>query len=365
MSRDPITIAHVVTCLQIGGLERVVVNLAQGFAGHPYRLLVVCLEQGGPFVAEVEKLGGRVLVFGKQPGMSWSTIRRLAQLFRQEHVQIVHTHNPAPHFHGVLAAVLAGVRVRVHTKHGRNSPDIKRRVLLYRVLSWFTNAVVTVSDAARDIALHVEKVNPAKVHRIWNGIDPARYVPASPSHTPVIGTVARLCSDKDQATMLQAFALVLKQVPAARLAIVGDGPLRDDLHAEARRLGITGQVDFRGARDDIPALLPGFTLFTLSSITEGIPMAVLEAMACGVPIVATDVGGCRQIVQPPECGLIVPPRDPAALANAYLELLRDPSRREKMGEAGRQRVIRHFSLETMTREYANLYEELMQRSAAR
>ena len=370
------TIAHVVTGLQIGGLERVVVNLISGLASQADQQLVICLTDGGPFVVEVERLGAKVIVLGKRPGMDWRTIRQLAQLLRQYHVQIVHTHNPAPHFHGVLSSLFAGRPVCVHTKHGRNYPGNRKRVLLNRGLSWLTDAIVPVSDNASDVVLQIEKVNPAKVHRIWNGVDTELYKPAASSQksevrSPVIGTVARLSSEKDQQTMLQAFKLVLDQwtqplslQPSTlpRLTFVGDGPCMAELRNEANHLEIVSQVDFLGARNDISQLLNTLTLFTLSSITEGISMTILEAMSCGLPIVATDVGGNREIVNPPECGLIVPPCDPQALAEAYLTLLRDPARRAQMGAAGRQRAIKHFSLDSMVSAYVNLYNELLSTS---
>jgi sugar transferase (PEP-CTERM/EpsH1 system associated) len=388
MTATPPTVAQIVTGLQIGGLERVTVNLVRGLQAQPFRHLVICLEEGGPFVSEVEKLGVKAVILGKRPGISWPTVWRLNKLFRRENVKIIHTHNPAPHTHGVLAALLAGVPVRVHTKHGRNYPTMKKRVLLNHVLSWFTDAIVPVSDNAGAVALEIEKVNPKKVRRIWNGVDTELYKPNVQRSTlnvqrPTIGTVARLSPEKDQQTMLAAFKLVLEQWPGSRerpasggsqskedrslalaatprLVFIGDGPCRADLEAAADRLGIAGQVDFLGARHDVPALLPDLTVFTLSSITEGISMTLLEAMACGVPIVATDVGGNREIVQPPTCGLIVPARDPQALATAYLELLRDPERCAKMGAAGRQRVLQHFSLDKMCADYRKLYEELCQ-----
>lgn len=360
----PVTIAHVVTGLKIGGLERVVVNLIAGFRGSGHRLLVVCLEEGGPFAAEVERLGGEVMVLGKKPGMNWKSVRQLAKYFRQEKVSIVHTHNPSPHFHGTLAAVLAGVPVRVHTKHGRNYPHIKKAVLLNRFLSKVTDVIVPVSDNAGDVALQVEKVNPKKVRRIWNGIDTDEYKPGPSPAGPVIGTVARLSPEKDQQTMLSAFRVVADQMPQARLMFVGDGVCMADLKAGAEKLGLASQVDFLGARSDVAALLPRMSLFTLSSITEGISMTILEAMACGLPVVASDVGGNREIVQPPLCGLIVPARDPRALGEAYLELLRDPSRCAQMGVAARQRVIDHFSLPAMTRGYGNLYRELLEKKTA-
>jgi len=269
----------------------------------------------------------------------------------------------------------------VHTKHGRNYPGNRKRVLLNRALSWLTNAIVPVSDNASDVALRIEKVNSLKLHRIWNGVDTALYKPQAtdsgigtrvsesfnspPSvHSPrqlTIGTVARLSPEKDQQTMLKAFRLVVDQLPNTRLAVVGDGPCREDLRNEANRLGIAGQVDFLGACNDVAPLLHGMSVFTLSSSTEGISMTILEAMACEVPIVASDVGGNREIVQPPECGLIVPARDSQALAAAYLELLRNPAQRSQMGAAGRQRVVKHFSLQRMVADYTRLYEELLTR----
>ena len=403
-----VTVAHVVLGLQIGGLERVVVNLVRGLQTGRFRPLVVCLEEGGPFVADLESAGIPVHILGKRPGRDWDAIRRLARFFKQESVQIVHTHNPTPHFHGIAAAVLAGVPIRVHTKHGRNYPDDKRKVFINRVLSWLTDVIVPVSDNSGAVALSLEKINPVKIRRIWNGVDPELYRPQTVGQRPpTIGTVARLSPDKDQMTMLAAFKLVLDQwnqtaggsqrsalspqlslpdhrpqtpdsglrtqdcglpslQPSAlpRLVIVGDGPCMADLRNEANRLGIASQVDFLGARNDIATLLSGMDVFTLSSITEGISMTILEAMACGVPIVASDVGGNREIVQPPQCGLIVPARDPQALAAAYLELLRNPAQRVQMGAAGRQRVIAHFSLPAMVRQYSELYDELLKRKTA-
>jgi sugar transferase (PEP-CTERM/EpsH1 system associated) len=360
------TVAHVVLGLQVGGLERVVVNLACKLKLAGFRTMVVCLEQGGPLANELQDAGIPVHVLAKHPGLDWAAVRRLAELLKENAVQVVHTHNPQPHLHCVLAAFRSRTPVCVHTKHGRNYPHMQARVLLNRALSWRTDAIVPVSDNARDVALQCEKVNPHKLHRIWNGVDTDRYRPdvrgrGSEVRGTVIGTVARLSPEKDQKTMLAAFQLVHEQVPGARLVFAGDGPSMTELRRSAADMGIAGQVDFLGTRTDIPDVLLGFTLFTLSSITEGISMTILEAMACGLPVVATDVGGNREIVNPPECGLIVPARDPQALANAYLELLRDPNRRAEMGAAAQRRVEQHFSLDMMVKEYQELYEMLLRK----
>jgi len=356
-----IVVAHVAYNLKIGGLERVVVNLVRGSIDSPYRCVVVCLEQEGELADEIKALGVPLFNMSKKDGWDWNCIFRLARRFHKEGVQIVHTHNIAAHFHGGIAALLAGVPVRVHTKHGRDYPDIKKRVLLNRVLSWFTHAIVPVSDNARDVALEIEKVNPSKIHRIWNGVDTEQYRPEPTTHKqPTIGTVARLSPEKDQKTMLAAFRLVLDELPDARLVFAGDGESAAELRETAAKLALTGHVDFLGMRTDIREVLNTFDLFTLSSITEGISMTILEAMACGLPVVATDVGGNKEIIHPPECGLTAPARDPRALAEAYLTLLRDPARRAAMGTAARERAMQHFSVETMVKAYSTLYEQLLE-----
>lgn len=369
---NPPRVVHIVLGLSIGGLERVVVNLARGLQRLGFQNDVVCLEQGGEFASELATAGIPVHVWNKRPGMDWSAIGRLASFLRTEKIAIVHTHNPTPHFHGAMAALLARTTALVHTKHGRNYPENRKRVFLNRLLASVTDAIVPVSDNAAQVALQIERVNPRKLRRIWNGVDTELYKPrirSSLTETtpPVLGTVARLSAEKDQKTLLRAFQL-LRQTPLPpplpRLVFVGDGPRRVELQDEAQRLGVNASVDFLGIRSDVATLLPSFTLFTLSSITEGISMTILEAMACALPVVATDVGGNREIVNPPQCGLIVPPRNPQALAAAWLELLRNPTRRMEMGIAARNRVVTHFSVHHMVNQYATLYRELLQTNRA-
>jgi sugar transferase (PEP-CTERM/EpsH1 system associated) len=354
-------VAHVVLNLKVGGLERVVVNLVKGFLDSSYSCVVCCLESRGEFANDIDALGVPLHVFGKRPGMDWNTIFRLAHFFRENNVKIVHTHNPGPHFHGLVAAWLVGVPVRIHTRHGRNFPDDKKQVWMNRILSWGTDVIVPVSDDAGQVATDVEHVNPRKVCRIWNGIDVDLYTPTDDvaARPPVIGTVARLSPEKDQKTMLAAFRYVLDQIPEARLVLAGDGPSSMELHDTAAKLGLNSHVDFLGQRSDIPAVLRRMSLFTLSSTTEGLSMTVLEAMAAGLPIVATDVGGNRELVRPPECGQVVPPRDPQALGKAYVQVLRDQPGRARMSAAARARAEQYFSLQHMVSEYEKLYDQFM------
>jgi sugar transferase (PEP-CTERM/EpsH1 system associated) len=374
-----VVVAHVVLNLEVGGLERVVANLVSRLRGTRFQPVVFCLEGGGFFAQEIEGMGIPVHTINRAPGISWNAIKQLAQHFRKYKVQIVHTHSPAPHLHGMIAALLTRVPVRVHTKHGRDFPHIWRKVWVNRISAWMTDVVVPVSDDTLDVAVRTERANPRKVRRIWNGVDTDLYKPVErlkpsvecnrlqpstlDSQPLVIGTVARLAPVKDQKTMLAAFQLVVKELPEARLVICGDGPCETELRDTSDKLGVADRVTFLGNRSDIKSVLNTFSLFTLSSVSEGLSMTILEAMACGLPVVATDVGGNRESVNPPECGLIVPPKDPRALADAYLRLARDPMESARMGIAARARAVSHFSMETMVAEYVHLYESLLARKA--
>jgi sugar transferase (PEP-CTERM/EpsH1 system associated) len=362
MTNKPI-IAHVVLSLKVGGLERVVVDLVKGFRDSNYSCVVCCLETRGEIAADVDALGVPLYVFHKKDGLDLSTVFRLARFLREHKVAIVHTHNPGSHIYGLLAALLARVPVRVHTRHGRNFPHDKKRVWINRILSWGTDVIVPVSDDAGLVATNVERINPKKIHRIWNGIDINLYKPRhDPGEGPlVIGTVARLSPEKDQRTMLAAFHHVLAEIPDARLIVAGDGPCAVELHEEAAKLGLSGRVEFLGQCSNVPEVLKRMSIFTLSSTTEGLSMTVLEAMAAGLPIVATDVGGNRELVQPPECGLVVPARDPRALGQAYIELLLNPQRRAQMSAASRARVVQYLNLELTLAQYTKLYDQCMAR----
>lgn len=356
-------IAHVVLSLKVGGLERVVVNLVKGLQASTYSCVVCCLEARGEFAEDVDALGVPLYVFDKKDGIQLRTVLRLAHFMRERRVSIVHTHNPGAHVYGLLAGWLAGVPVRVHTRHGRNLRRDKKRAWMNRILSWGTDAIVPVSDDAGLVATNIEHISPKKIHRIWNGIDTNLFTPQHDAMEgpPVIGTVARLAPEKDQKTMLAAFRYVLDEVPDARLILAGDGPCAKELCAEAGKLGLDGRVDFLGQCSNIPEVLRRMSIFTLSSTTEGLSMTVLEAMASGLPIIATDVGGNRELVQPPQCGLLVPADDPRALGRAYIELLRDPARRSQMGAASRARAVEQFSLNHTIAEYTKLYDQLTAR----
>jgi sugar transferase (PEP-CTERM/EpsH1 system associated) len=355
-----IRVVHVVLSLEVGGLEMVVLNLVRLSDRSAFDHVVVCLHGRGGLAPRFEDLGVSVRALAAED--RWQFLRRLVGAFRTLRPHVVHTHNPAPHLFGALAAKLTGVPAVVHTKHGRNFPDVARLVFANRVASFLSDAVVAVSEDAARVARDVERVHASRVRVFPNGVDLARWPvrdPPRPAGPPRAVCVARLDPVKDHASLFRAARLVRDAEPAFRLDVVGDGAERPRLEALVRELGLEGTVAFRGHRDDVEDALAGADVFVLASTTEGISLTLLEAMAAALPIVATDVGGNREVVVPGETGWLVPPRSPPALAEALLSAIRDRERERAFGAAGRRRVETLFDLRLTVRRYESLYREVL------
>ncbi len=370
----PIKVVHLVLALDVGGLEEVVLRLVAHTDRDRFTPLVYALDVPGAMASELVALDVPLRIVKRAPGLDVTLPARLARCFVREGVQILHTHNASPHFYGAVGATLAraaarGARPRViHTKHGRNQPDIPRKVLLNRVASALTDRVVAVSADAADVALRLERVAENKVVTISNGVDTRAFCPADPRAARAllgipeegfhVGVVARLAAVKDHATLLAAFALLRKERPDAQLTLVGDGPELAALRDRSRALDLAGSVHFAGVRRDVAAVLPAFDVFALASTSEGISLTLLEAAAVGLPIVATRVGGNAEVVLDGATGILVSPGDPGAFAAALGALARRPSR-AALGLAGRAHVERWFSVERMARAYQDLYAEVL------
>jgi sugar transferase (PEP-CTERM/EpsH1 system associated) len=350
-----------VSALEVGGLEFVVLNLARHRDRSRFALRVLCLESAGAVTAAIEETGVPVESLGCKGLPKARTLARLTRRLRQLRPDVLHTHNMNPHFFGVIAAALAGVPRVVHTKHGRNYPDQWRAVLRNRFCSLLTDRIVAVSEDAANIVRDIERVPARKVTVIRNGVDLDRFSPGMTGRTQG-GThaihVARLNISKDQRTLLEACRLVVDQVPEFRLSIVGDGPEGESLLALRDRLDLTKHVQFLGERHDVPNLLAGADFFVLSSVEEGIPLTVLEAMAAGLAVIATRVGGNPEVVVPGETGWIASPRQPRELAAAMLNMLREPVVTQEMGRAGRQRVEEFFNVSKTVAAYESTYDDI-------
>ena len=362
-------VIHFVENLERGGLERTVIDLiaAQRDAGHTCR--VICLFEPGQLANELTGQGVEVTACHKRRGMDWAAVRRARALLRRHPGAVLHTHNATAHYHAVLAALGLPLARVINSRHSMGAKDPRsRKEWLYRRSMRLTDYVAGVCEAARECFAD-QGVRPRQsLLAVPNGIrlerfqvtDAARRAALAaelgwPADSRVIGTVGRLQPVKDQQALLRAFAQVRVNVPKAVLAVVGDGNLRAPLERLAGELELGDAVRFLGDRSDVPRLLTGMEVFALSSLSEGYSIALLEACAAALPIVATDVGGNREIVRDGRNGRLVAPGDPAGLAEALQAVLAAPEAAERMGQAGRDWVLAEGSFRTMALRYERLY----------
>jgi sugar transferase (PEP-CTERM/EpsH1 system associated) len=367
----PRTVAHVVQNLDVGGLERVVINLMRGVDPSRYRALLYTLGDGGALSSELERDGYAVRRFAKAAGFDVSVLARMVRALRADEAVIVHCHNYSPLVYGAVAGRLTRAAGVVYTAHGARTSG-------RRGTRWFqrlrlVDDVVFVSDDARRVALAARAVGDRRVHTILNGIDLDACARAGDSRpraraefgiaadAPVAGIVARLTAAKDHVNLFDAFVRVREAHRDARLLVVGDGELRDVLVEAAARRGLASAVIFAGRRSDVADLLSAMDVFVLSSATEGLAMTLLEAMAAGLPVVATRVGGNPEVVIDGATGTLVAPHDPAALAAAIVAVLGDRGRARTMGERGAERARERFGVDAMVGRYVALYDALARR----
>jgi glycosyltransferase involved in cell wall biosynthesis len=339
----------------MGGLERLLVEFARRTDRERFDLHFVSLSGRGLLAEEVETAGWPVTALNQAEGFRAGLYPSLAWLLIRLQAQVVHTHDERPLIYAAPAARLARVSRVVHTRHrGADLNATPRQAALLSFAAARVNAFVCVSEDAATLA-RKQGVRAEAVRVITNGIDLERFQPGEHAADGPVVIVARLTPEKDLATLLEAVGRVVPEVPEFKLLIAGDGPCRKDLEAQAKSLGLGKAVSFLGTVRDVPPLLRRCRGFVLSSRTEGISLTLLEAMATGLPVVATRVGGNPEVVVEGESGLLVPAQDPASLAAALIRLYREPGLAGRLGRAGRKRVEDHFDLNRMIREYEALY----------
>ncbi|MCB1778134.1 MAG: TIGR03088 family PEP-CTERM/XrtA system glycosyltransferase, partial [Candidatus Competibacteraceae bacterium] len=335
--------AHIIFRLDYGGLENGLVNLINRMPPERYRHAIICLTDYNPkFRHRIQPSDVEVFTLHKREGHDLRLYPRCWSLLRRLRPAIVHTRNLAP-LEMQLPAWLAGVQARVHGEHGWDRDPALMHPRHQRLRRWLRPLISHYIALSGEIAGYLESrigVALARISRIINGVDHQRFHPGSdrsplptgfaPPGTWVIGTVGRLEKVKDQLNLAQAFIQLAERVPDARqrlrLAIIGEGSLRAKLESMLDEARLRDLVWLPGARDDVPGLLRSFDLFVLPSQAEGISNTILEAMACGLPVVATEVGGNAELVVAGETGRLVPASDPKALALAIQEYVDDPGR---------------------------------------
>lgn len=352
--------------LAIGGLQQVVVNLCRHIDKERFDVSVLCLRELGEFAPEVEAMGIPVFLLPQKEGTDYFSFVKVGRLLRREKIEVIHTHNTQPFVDGMVGALMAGVKRRIHTDHARAFPDKWRYMAAEWAVSHVAHKVVGVSDHTVSNLRRYEKISPAKLATIVNGISGETYaVPVDRRAKarelgldfdgPVLGFVARLEEEKGGIFLIRAMPEIAARLPGAVLVVAGQGSRQGALEEEARSLGMTDRIRFIGPRMDVPELLGLFDLCVLPSLREGLPMVIPEAMAAGCPLLATRVGGVPSVITHGENGSLVPPADPGALAAEAADLLEDEARLAAYREAGRQVFWERFSAETMAARYEALY----------
>lgn len=357
-------IVHLIYCLSTGGLERVMANCIRELKDQPFRHVVISLTDTSDFAKE---LPSDVAVFcmNKKPGTDLWLHVKLWRLLRKLKPTVLHSYNLATlEYHPV--AWLAGVSGHLHAEHGRDISDPHGKVVKYqrlrRWLSPFLNTFVSVSADLQQWLSNVVKINADKNQLIYNGVNTKRFQPANKQNdTFTFIHVARLTPVKNQQMLIAAAALLQQQDQGPwQLWLVGNGPAMDSLQQFSQQAGLSpDRVCFLGERNDIAQLMAQSHVFVMSSIAEGVPMTILEAMACGLPVVATAVGGIPELITADE-GILVNPQDTAGLASAMLTYLQDPKKQQDHGQAARIRVCQKFSEHSMVAQYAAWYQKLSQ-----
>jgi len=373
----PRLVVHLINQLDVGGMENGLINLIKHMPPERYRHAIICLKDYSDYHAHIKTRGVDIISLNKREGKDFGHYLRLFRTLRELQPDLIHTRNLCG-IEGQLVAALAGVKLRVHGEHGRDMSDLYGKRLKYKLLRRLLRPLIghfiAVSEDLEHWLIDSVGAEPERVSQISNGVDsvqfhprlgpPAAVGPAGFMHDNafVLGSVGRMDEVKDYLTLVEAFLrLIASPHPAhqrMRLLIVGDGPQRAACLETLTRAGAAHRAWLPGERSDIPQLLRAMDLFVLPSLAEGSSNTILEAMATGLPVVATAVGGNPVLVHPGFTGILVPPRSPDLMAAAIADYCRIPEMGARHGMRARGQVIARYSLPAMARGYLAVYDSL-------
>ncbi len=364
-------IAHVVDSLALGGLEKLVVDLAKVQKQQGHDISVLCLSTcEGELASELRINGIDAIGLNKKSGFSLSLLRNIACICKRKRLEVIHTHNPVANFYGAIGGRMAGVKSIVTTRHGMgNYPFNKKREHIFKFSSLFTDKIIFVCNTARENFIRLRLANPKKSFVVYNGVhlknfSKSNYKDAAKireelniKEEKIIGTIARLDPVKDISTLIKAAKRLLQIEKKLKFLIVGDGPEYGRLQLLRDDLGLHESILFLGKRNDIAKLLSVIDIFVLPSISEGMSLTLLEAMAAGKAIVATKVGGNPEVIVNEKTGVLVPSKNEEELASAISSLLSDSQTLFFLGVEARKRAYELFDLKKMAENYYCLYQE--------
>ncbi|MFZ6691570.1 TIGR03088 family PEP-CTERM/XrtA system glycosyltransferase [Undibacterium sp. SXout20W] len=374
---DSPLIVHLLYHLDFGGLETLVVDCVNKIPPDKYRHAIVCLTDFTDFAKKITQPNVQIFALNKPPGLGLSIHFKLWKLLKKLRPAILHTYNTAAIEYS-FTAKLAGVPICVHAEHGRDMSDVngtnKKHIFLKRHLQIFIDRYVSVSTDLHNWLLDTVKIPSEKQCVIINGVDTDKFAPHRteqstvlpwPGEHFVIGTVGQIRDIKNHRGLIEAFHVLLQKLHESphyrdqlRLCIIGEGRLLRSLKQQVVDAGISELVWLPGARSDVAQIMSTFSVFTLPSFAEGTPIALLEAMATGLPIVASEVGGIPEVIKDQVQGSLVPVNDPQALADAFLRYLQQPELASFHAAEARKRIEEKYSLTSMISQYQHLYDEL-------
>jgi sugar transferase (PEP-CTERM/EpsH1 system associated) len=376
MTDRPALVCHLIYRLSVGGLENGLVNLINRLPEDGCAHAIICITGADNFRKRIRRQGVDVYEIHKRPGKDVAAYGRAWRILRRLRPRVVHTRN-LPALDMLFAAKLSGVPRLVHSEHGLDKLEIDGKNRRYNALRRLSRVVVDkYITVSRDLGTWLRReigVPEDRLETIYNGVDLARFAPDGPGRsilpesfrsdgTIVVGTLGRMDWVKNQVMLAQAFVRALERRPLLRgrlrLAIVGDGQDRTEIEALLGDAGVRDLAWLPGFREDTPSVYRALDIFVLPSLREGISNTLLEAMASGRPVIATEVGGNVEIVPDGIAGRLVPlERD--AVAAALLDYVDNPALMLAHGQGGRTHVSRSFSLETMVNSYDRIYRSLL------
>ncbi len=368
-----IKICYIIGELGNAGAEKQLYELVKRVNRFRFDSVVISLSQGGFWNQEIRKLGVEVIELQRRKHIEFARLFKLVKLLKQINPDIVHTYMFSANSYGRIAALMAKVPIIIASE--RNLPDLGMEKTIYQIpvdkfLSFFSQAIICNSYKASEALVKKYKFQSKKVFSIHNGIDTNYFLSALSSHhreisnQKVIGTIGRLCSQKNHKLFLDMAKIVLVKCENKDLkfVIVGDGELKPELERYAQYLGIKNKMVFTGARNDIPKLLLDVDVFVMTSLYEGLPNVMMEAMLAGLPVVATHVGGVDELIRDGETGFLCPSNNPLALADRVAMLINNKEEAQRLGENGKRRILNEFGVKKMVKHTENLYEEFLYQS---
>jgi len=374
---EKINILHIYQNSKIGGVQQQLLSLLKAYSRERFNPIFCCLGPKEEIGKEIEETKIEFIPLNKlrYNRFSLGIVLELYRLMKKKQIHVVRTHRYRSNLYGRLAAFLAGVPVIIASVHDNYRTDKRpKRRIMNRILSKITDKIVAVSEDVKEDIIRYDSINPSKIDVIPNGIDVERFNPEKNTtdirkefsleeDDIVIGFIGRIVPAKGLKYLLNALPYLKKEFKSIKLLIVGEGSLVEELKERAKKNNIFDNILFTGRRRDIPEILASINIFVMPSIAEGLPNALLEAMAMGKPIVTTEVGGIPEIVKNGFNGLLVPPRDTLSLSKAIKELISNDRLAAKLGQAARDLVHDNLSIKAIAQKWQSLYLSILKEKA--